>query len=94
MVNVDIKINMINAVNEVLKYRKENPKIDFVIDYEKIIKYVSEKSNSVNDYKTRMAMIAAASKAINILQKEPNLKDKEVINKVMKEFPSILEKIE
>ena len=83
-----IKIAMVVAVSKALGYRiEENGFFDPRLIYEKVMPEI-EKSK---DRETRIAMIAAVSRALKFLQEKPEAEEKEVIGHVLKEADSILE---
>jgi len=89
MSQVDIKVNMMTAVTEVLNFRKNNPNAD----HEKIMQHISNIAKNTRNHQAKLGMIASASKALSIIEKNPRLTDKEVIKQVMEEIPNILQKI-
>jgi len=87
MSHVDKQVHMMSAVTEVLKFRKGNPKVD----NEKMMQHISNMAKNIRNQQTKIGMVAAASKALSIIEIEPNLTDKEVMKKVMNELPNILD---
>jgi hydroxymethylpyrimidine/phosphomethylpyrimidine kinase len=89
MSEVNIQVSMMTAVTETLKFKRGNPKVD----HEKIMQHISNMAKNVRNQNAKIGMVAAASKTLLILEKEPNLTDKEVMKRVMEELPNILENI-
>jgi hypothetical protein len=89
MGKIDIKVKMMAAVAEALKYRKGNPSME----YGRIMQHISDMVRKERNQHTQLGMIAAASKALTISEKEPRLKEREVMKRVMEQLPEILEKI-
>ena len=83
-------VNMIAAVSKALAFRKNNPRADS----EMIMKHVSRFIEATEDDGAKLGMIAASSRAVYILEREPNLTDKEIIKRVMKELPEIKSRID
>ena len=70
-----------------LKYKKENPNAE----HSDAIKHVSELAKQQRDPMAKMAMISAASHALTMKAKNPSLVEKELVARVMKEFPRIIQ---
>ncbi|MCX6748792.1 MAG: hypothetical protein NT076_04250 [Candidatus Pacearchaeota archaeon] len=87
---LDIKIKMISAVNETLDFKIKNPLASEEEVYTKLAKTLSREK----DKDTNLAMIAAISKTYNVFEFSKNKKQKEIINKLMAELPSILNNID
>lgn len=83
---INIKIKMISAVTEALMFKNKN---QYASD-EEILKHISKFVSSEKNRLTKLAMIASASKALDIANKIK----KEIINKTLKELPSILKNID
>ena len=85
--DLDNEVKMISAVSRALELRKvEN-------DNEKIINQISNFSSQEKSEETKLRMIAAASKALDIAERNPRLKDKEIIKQVSRELSSISQEI-
>jgi len=82
------KINMIAAASRVLSYDKQYPASipeEILQDASNFIHY------SKADENTKLLMVAAASKALEILRKNPRLNHRQVLSEVMQELDSIIE---
>ena len=82
------KINMIAAASRVLSYDKQYPASipeEILQDASNFIHY------SKADENTKLLMVAAASRALNILRKNPRLNHRQVLSEVMQELDSIIE---
>ena len=84
---IDKKVKMISSVSQALSFRKKNSNAD----NEEILKHISQFVKQEKDKQTKLLMIAASSKALQILDKAPFLTDREIIRKVMQDLPEILE---
>ena len=91
MSNVQKQMRMMNAVSEAVSFRKKNPRAD----HSDIMDYIS---NNVikfeNDPGTKIAMIAATSKVLEILDKNPGMSERQVTQEIVKELPGILRNLE
>jgi len=83
--DVDIKIKMISAVTEALAFRRIEQ------DNEKILSHISLLVSGEKNEETKLAMIAAASKSLEVA--DAGLKDKEIIKKVIQDSQNILKNI-
>ncbi|MEK6935226.1 MAG: hypothetical protein AABW67_00405 [Nanoarchaeota archaeon] len=82
------KINMVAAASRVLSYDKQHPTAipeDILQDASDFIHY------SKADENTKLLMVAAASKALEILRKNPRFNHRQVLSEVMQELDSIIE---
>jgi hypothetical protein len=82
------KINMVAAASRVLSYDKQYPNSipeDILQDASNFIHY------SKTDENTKLLMVAAASKALEILRKNPRFNHRQVLSEVMQELDSIIE---
>jgi len=72
-------------------FRKENP---YASD-EEILKYISDYvySLDIRDEKTKIGMIAAASKALALSKKNRYMTEKQMLRDFMRELPAISESI-
>ena len=75
-------IAMVSAVTEALKYRTLGKIPDEEEIMKKTIRFVS--SPEYKEYQFKM--VGAISQAIKILQREPNLSDRAVIDRIVKEM--------
>ena len=87
---MEVKIGMIAAVSEALRYKKEHPKAND----EEIIQHITDIATMERDKIKKMGMIAAASKAVSYIERNPNATEKEVIKQVMQESGEIASKID
>jgi len=83
--DVDIKIKMISAVTEALAFRRIEQ------DNEKILSHISLLVSGEKNEETKLAMIAAASKSLEIAEK--GLRDKEIIKRIALDSQNILKNI-
>jgi hypothetical protein len=80
-------IAMVSAVTEALRHRKKGQIPDEEAVMKKTMKFVSNPEFKEYQFK----MIAAVSHAIKVLQAEPDLSDRQVIDRIVKEMTSIRE---
>ena len=86
---VERKISMVAAASGALAYRKKNP----AHGSDKVLQYSSMNVAIRKDECTKMGMIAAATKAITMAEKQPSLQEKEIIRRVISSIPNMLENI-
>lgn len=77
-------IAMISAVTHALKARREHNDVGAAMNE------VSRLAKSERDEQTKVGMIAAASKALEIAERNPDFSDRKVITQVMSDLPSII----
>ncbi len=80
---------MIASVSEALAFRRKNP----AVDNELVLKHISKFILSEKDDMTKIGMIASAAKALEITERTPSLKDREVIRLVMSDLGNIMSNI-
>ena len=82
---------MVLAISEILKYRKSTKTFDPTIAIREISKIARNEKNP----EAKLLMIAAASTASELIEKDPRLTDKQIIQKVVYEsFPKLLKNVE
>lgn len=86
---VDEKIRMLASIHEVFNFKKKNPEADA----EKVIKHISKFVVQEKHKETKMAMIAAASNALKLLETN-SFSEREIIKKIMPELKEIMDKID
>jgi hypothetical protein len=79
-------IKMVSAVAEIFAFRRLNPNIE----KEDILQHIANFVATERDEQTKIAMVAAASKAADMIENNPYLSEKETIRTIMQEIPSIL----
>ena len=92
---METEIKMVSSASRVLSYYKENPdSIDEDI-FQDLADYIS--SQGINDEKVIRAMIASATRAIQLKRKNLNSFDKQsekqILKQVIDEIPSLAEEI-
>lgn len=75
-------IAMVSAVTEALRHRTKGQIPDEEVMMKKTMKFISNPEFKEYQFK----MIAAVSHAIKVLQAEPNLSDRQVIDRIVKEM--------
>lgn len=81
-------ISMISAASHALKFYRESG------SHEKAMNQVSRVISEERNEEVKLGMVAAASKALSIAEKNPSMTDKQVVNQVMEELPMIISSIE
>lgn len=77
------ELKMVSSISKALELRK------IYNDNEKVLDGISKAISKEKDEETKLAMIAAASKSLDISERNPHMKDKEIIKRVIKELSSI-----
>jgi hypothetical protein len=75
---------MISAVTHALKTRRE------LGDSGSAMNVVTKLAREQRDEQAKIGMIAAASKALEIAERNPDMTDRKIINQVMSDLPGIL----
>jgi hypothetical protein len=85
---VDIKrgIAMIAGVSEALKYRRANPHSS----EEEIMKHMMNFMRTPEFKNGKMEAIVGVSHSLKMLDREPQLSDRQIIDRVMKEITTIM----
>jgi hypothetical protein len=78
-------IAMVSAVTEALRHRTKGQIPDEEVVMKKTMKFVSNPEFKEYQFK----MVSAVSHAIKILQAEPDLSDRQVIDRIVKEMTNI-----
>ncbi|MEK6881597.1 MAG: hypothetical protein AABY22_18390 [Nanoarchaeota archaeon] len=82
---MDDGVKLISSAAKVFElYKKEN------MSPEEIMEQVSRMASVERDAKIKIGMIASASKALSILEKNPLYSEKQVLHEVMNELPKIM----
>ena len=89
---MEAKIKMISAATKVIAYSRDNPMAIDEEVFQDVSDYIAQER--IKDDKTRRAMIAAASRAYDIIRKNPKMHEKDVIRMIMEETPTILAQLE
>ena len=82
-------IKMISAVAEVYAYRRRNPNVE----KEDILQHIANFISNERNKQAKIGMIVAASKAAELIEKNPYLSEKDAIRTIMAEIPNILMQI-
>lgn len=85
--NSEIKVEMIKAVSEVLRLKKNNKNAD----HESIMVDMDSFIHKVKDKDSRLMMIVAASKTLDTLEKNSKMSEKEIMKKLVGEFDSMID---
>ena len=84
------EVAMVSAVSEVLRLRKEKGAMtpeEMMQDLTKFLKYTRGEEPKVLG-------VAAASKALSMMHKNPAMSDKEVMGQMVRDFDSIIDQVE
>ncbi len=85
--NSEIKVEMMKAVSEVLRLKKNNKNAD----HESIMVGMDSFIHKVKDKDSRLMMIVAASKTLDTLEKNSKMGEKEIMKKLVGEFDSMID---
>jgi hypothetical protein len=86
------EIMMISAVAEIFTYNKTVRSIERERALQHIARFIEQK-RGINPI-TKIGMMAAASRAVELIEQNRNIKDKEAIKVIMQEIPAMLVRIE
>lgn len=81
---------MIAAVTEALSFKRKN----FTSDNQVILKHIAKFVSVEADELTKIGMIASASKALEISERNPAMKEREIIKQVVNELDGIIQQID
>jgi len=90
---MEIQIRMVSTASEVFSYKKKNPNAIHEEVFQHIADYISHREK-VKDEKMKFAMIAAAGKAFEMANQNPDMPEKALIKEFMGEIPMLLNNIE
>lgn len=78
-------VKLVPAITEAFRYKKKNPFAgeDEVLKH--ILKFSKQERKNV-----KIGMVSAASKTVQLIDKNPHLNEKEVIREIVKEIPNII----
>ena len=80
------EVNIIVAVSEALKFRKQKP----LARHEEILEHINSLIRQQRDENTKLGMIVATNRALDFLDKNPEMNDKTALQHVMANLPEIL----
>lgn len=80
------EVKIIAAVGEVFSYRKANPKST----KEEVMRHISKFIGHEKNEKVKIGMVASSSKALDILEREPSLTEKEVMKRIMQNMSNFV----
>lgn len=83
-------IAMVSAVSEVLRLRKEKG----AMTPEEMMRELTEFLRYTRDQNLKVLMVAAASRALNLMTKTPGISDKEVMNQMVRDLEVITADVE
>ena len=86
---MEIQIKMVSAASEVFNYKKKNPTAIHEEVFQHISKHVT--NQQIRDQRIKLAMIAAAGKAFEMANQNPDVSEKELLKQFVDKIPSILE---
>lgn len=91
MVNrTEKQVSMVSAVSEVLRLRKEKG----AMTPEEMMRELTSFLRYTRDQQAKVLMVAAASRALNLITKTPAVSDKEVMNLIVQDIDSIVSEVE
>ncbi len=83
---MDEGVKMISSASKAFELRKGNSSMG----ENEILAHISRMAYSERDQKVKIGMMAAASKALSIIDRNPNYNERQVLREVMQELPGIL----
>ena len=83
---MDDGVKMISSATKAFELRLKSG-----MSHEEVLIQISKMASVERDQKVKIGMIAAASKALSIIDQNPSYNERQVIGEVMKELPSIIE---
>lgn len=78
-------INIVVGANEILSFRKKNKLFSETTAMEHVLDFLKNKKFK----KSRVEILIGASRALDIIERNKNIKDKEIILKIMQDLPNI-----
>jgi hypothetical protein len=89
---MEVQIRMVSTASEVFNFKKKNPNSI----HEEVFQHVSNyiESQKIKEEKIKIAMIAAAGKAFEMIHQNPTVPEKLLLKDFMNEIPGILARIE
>ena len=81
------EVNIIAAVSEALKFRKQRP----LARHEEILEHINPLIRQERDQDIKLGMIVATSRALDFLEKHPDLNDKAALQHVMANLSEIVQ---
>ncbi|MFH1430898.1 MAG: hypothetical protein ABIG37_00310 [Nanoarchaeota archaeon] len=88
--NRDKKLAMVRAVSEVLKLKRGRKDVS----HEQMMKEMEGFIHKTKDKGSRLMMVVAVSKTLDIIERNPKMSEKDVIKKMVSEFSSFIETAE
>ena len=85
--NEDMKLAMVTSITEVLKIRKGKKDVN----HEEMMRELEGVIRKVRDKDSRLMMIVAASKTLDVLNRNPKMSDKEVMKKMVQDFDAMIQ---
>lgn len=85
----EISTKLVSAVNHALAFKRASPDSLTEVAVAHVVKFASSQKSEL----IKFSMISAGSRALDILERNQKLKDKDVIAKVMPEFNKIIDEV-
>jgi hypothetical protein len=89
---MEIKIRMISAVSETINFFKKNPNAIDEDIFQNVSDFIEKESRRL-DENTKIAMIASASKAYNIVKNNPKFSEKETLRIFIEQMPELMQEL-
>ena len=83
---MDDGVKVMSAAAKAFEYRKRG------MSPEEVLMNISKMTSSERDQKTKIGMIASATKTLSVIDKNPSYNERQVLSEVMRELPSIIER--
>ena len=81
------KVSMMTVVSEVLKIKKGRKDLS----HEEMMRNLEGFIHRAKDKDSRLMMVVAASKTLDVINRNPKMSDKEIMKKMVNEFDSLIE---
>ena len=81
------KVSMMTVVSEVLELRKGKKDLS----HEEMMRELDSFIHRTKEKDSRLMMVVAASKTLDVINRNPKMSDKEIIKKMVNDFDNLIE---
>jgi hypothetical protein len=85
--NHELKVAMVTVISEVLKIKKDKKDLD----YEEMMHQLERFIHKAKDKDSRLMMIVAASKTLDVINRNPKISDKEIMKRMVDDLDFLIE---
>lgn len=85
--NNELKVAMVTVISEVLKIKKDKKDLD----YEEMMHRLERFIHKTKDKNSRLMMIVAASKTLDVINRNPKFNDKEIMKMMVDDLDFLIE---